>query len=142
MKDGKESGGQKMKIEEFNKETQQLERFYEKEIPEEQKKIWYEEFKKMPIERYRYLIGQAYRKSKFIPKLADMIEINKNCGYVEIEKEPEKICTKCNGLGYITYKKKLKEDGYEYNYACRCTCPAGMKLSKSIPTWQEIGLKL
>ena len=131
-----------MKIEDFNKETQQLERFYEKEIPEEQKKIWYEEFKRMNIERYRYIIGQAYRKSKFIPKLADMIEINKNCGYIENEETSIKNCERCNGTGIILYKKKVMGNETECDYACRCTCTEGMKLSKSIPTWQEIGLKL
>ena len=34
-----------MKIEEFDEETRKLEKFYDKEIPEEQRKIWYEEFK-------------------------------------------------------------------------------------------------
>ena len=131
-----------MKIEDFNKVTQQLERFYEKEIPEEQKKIWYEEFKRMNIERYRYIIGQAYRKSKFIPKLADMIEINKNCGYIENEETSIKKCERCNGTGIILYKKKVTGNETECDYACRCTCTTGMKLSKSIPTWQEIGLKL
>lgn len=130
-----------MRIEDFNKETQKLEKFYEKEISEEQKKIWYEEFKKMPIERYRYLIGQAYRKSKFIPKLADMIEINKNCGYVENEKSSE-TCRICKGSGIITYKKKIKKTENEYTFACRCTCKNGLKLSKAIPTWQEVGLRL
>lgn len=131
-----------MKIEEFNKETQKLERFYEKEISEEQKKIWYEEFKRMNIERYRYIIGQAYRKSKFIPKLADMIEINKNCGYIESEEKSIQKCEKCNGTGIILYKKNVTGNETECDYACRCTCLAGMKMSKLIPTWQEIGLKL
>ena len=134
----------KMKIEEFNKETQKLERFYEKEIPEEQKKIWYEEFKKIPVERYRYIISQVYRRMKFIPKLADMIEINKNCGYTEIFQKVIKNqkCEKCKGTGIIMYKKNVYENTTENDYACRCTCINGMNLSKQLPTWQEVGLKL
>ena len=65
-----------MTLEEFDTETQKLENFYEKQIPNEQRKIWFSEFKKINITRYRYIIGQAYRQCKFMPKLADMIEIN------------------------------------------------------------------
>ena len=36
-----------MTLEEFDTETQKLENFYEKQIPNEQRKIWFSEFKKM-----------------------------------------------------------------------------------------------
>ena len=132
----------KMTLEEFDTETQKLENFYEKQIPDEQRKIWFSEFKKINITRYRYIIGQAYRQCKFMPKLADMIEINKTAGVIQKQEDETVDCPKCNGTGIILYKKKATGNETECDYACRCTCTAGMKLSKSIPTWQEIGLKL
>ena len=95
-----------MKIEEFDEETTKLENFYEKEIPSEQRKFWFEEFKKINIKRYKYIIGMAYRKFKFLPKLADMIEINKNCGYVEETQNIIQNCKICKGTGLIFYQKK------------------------------------
>ena len=98
-----------MKIEEFDEETQKLEKFYEKDIPDEQRKIWYEEFKGINITRYKYLISQVYRKCKFMPKLADMIEINKTAGVIQQQKDETVYCPKCNGIGLIFYKKKFQK---------------------------------
>lgn len=127
-----------MKIEEFDEETRKLEKFYDKEIPEEQRKIWYEEFKGISITRYKYLISQVYRKCKFMPKLADMIEINKTAGVIQQQKDETVYCPKCNGIGLIFYKKKFNDNIYDM--VCRCDCINGMKICKEIPTIQEIGI--
>lgn len=127
-----------MKIEEFDEETRKLEKFYDKEIPEEQRKIWYEEFKGINITRYKYLISQVYRKCKFMPKLADMIEINKMAGVIQQQKDETAYCPKCNGIGLILYKKKFNDNIYDM--VCRCDCINGMKICKEIPTIQEIGI--
>ena len=127
-----------MKIEEFDEETRKLEKFYDKEIPEEQRKIWYEEFKGISITRYKYLISQVYRKCKFMPKLAYMIEINKTAGVIQQQKDETVYCPKCNGIGLIFYKKKFNDNIYDM--VCRCDCINGMKICKEIPTIQEIGI--
>lgn len=126
-----------MKIEEFDEETTKLENFYEKEIPGEQRKFWFEEFKKINIKRYKYIIGMAYRKFKFLPKLADMIEINKNCGYVEENQPLIQNCKICKGTGLIFYQKKVND--VIYDYVCRCNCANGLKHSKEIPNVQQVG---
>lgn len=132
-----------MKIEEFDEETRKLEKFYDKDIPDEQRKIWYEEFKGINITRYKYLISQVYRKYKFMPKLADMIEINKSIGYVQEKEQEQKKqitkCNKCKGTGFIFYKKQ--EGNLWYDYVCRCNCVNGYQINKEIPTEQQLGIE-
>ena len=42
-----------MKIEEFTETTKEIENFYQKDIPSEEKKRWYEEFKQMDTKRFK-----------------------------------------------------------------------------------------
>lgn len=130
-----------MKIEEFDEETRKLEKFYDKEIPEEQRKVWYEELKKIDIIRYKYIIGQIYRKNKYLPKLAEILEVNNTIGYTEqLKQKEEKIkCDYCNGTGFIFYKKKVGD--IIYDYVCRCNCVNGYKINKEIPTKQQLGIE-
>ena len=115
-----------MTIEDFTKATEEIENYYQKSIPDEQKKVWFQELRNMDIKRFRYIISQLYRNCKFLPKLADIIEINSNLGYSQIKKEQlENIkCNKCKGTGYIVYTK-IKKNGdknilYEYMAVCSC----------------------
>lgn len=115
-----------MKIDEFMEATKEIENFYQKEISEEQKKIWFNELKGMTLQRFKYIISQIYRTCKFMPKLADIIEINTNLGYSSIKKEEnKKKCNKCNNTGYITYWKEInngeKKIKYEYMAICDCS---------------------
>lgn len=114
-----------MKFEEFMEETEKIENFYNKEITDEQKKIWFSELKGMDIKRFKYVISQVYRTCKFLPKLADIIEINTSLGYSQVKKEEtiEK-CNKCKGTGYITYWKKIKNGEKEIpcEYMAVCSC--------------------
>ena len=132
-----------MKIEEFDEETRKLEKFYDKEIPEEQRKIWYDEFKGISITRYKYLISQVYRKCKFMPKLADMIEINKSIGYMQPREQEQKKqlaeCDKCKGTGFVFYKKQ--KGTLWYDYVCRCNCLNGYQINKEILTEQQLGIE-
>ncbi len=114
-----------MKIEEFTEIKNEIENFYKKKISEEEKKRWYEEFKQMDTKRFKYIIAQAYRTLKFIPKLADIIEINANLGYSPVKKEEETIkCNKCRGTGYILYQKEIKngEEKMKNSYMAICSC--------------------
>ena len=69
-----------MKIDEFMEETKKLENFYGKELTEEQKTIWFENLNKISLERYRCIIGALYRKNKYFPSLADIIQLNDELG--------------------------------------------------------------
>lgn len=114
-----------MTIDEFITTTTEIENFYQKEISEEQKKIWFQELRKMDIKRFKYVISQVYRTCKFIPKLADIIEINASLGYSQVKKEePTQKCNKCKGTGYITYWKKIKNGEKEIpcEYMAVCSC--------------------
>lgn len=114
-----------MKLEEFDEEVSKLERFYQKEVTEEQRRIWFTELRNLDISRFKYIISQVYRTSKFLPKLADILEINANLGYSQVKQEENKNkCKKCNGTGYITYKKTTKNGAndmlYEFGAICSC----------------------
>mgnify|MGYP004521825879 CR=1 FL=1 len=116
-----------MKIEEFDEEIDKLERFYQKEktITDEQRQIWYRELRNLDIARFRYIIAQTYRTSKFMPKLADLLEINANLGYSQAKQEQnQNNCKICNGTGYVTYKRTTEKGAndllYEYGAICKC----------------------
>ncbi len=118
-----------MKIEEFDEEINKIERFYQKEksITDEQRQIWYRELRNLDIERFRYIVAQIYRTSKFLPKLADILEINANLGYSQAKQEQNiNKCKRCNGTGYITYKKTTKNGANDmlYEFGAICSCRA------------------
>lgn len=115
-----------MTLEEFTEVKQEIENFYDKDISDEQKKIWFNELKTMDIKRFRYVVSQVYRTCKFLPKLADIVEINSNLGYSQVKKEESKIkCNKCKGTGYITYWKNIKNGDKEMPYEFMAVCSCG-----------------
>ena len=116
-----------MKIEEFDEEINKIERFYQKQgtITDEQRQIWYRELKNLDIARFKYIIAQIYRTSKFMPKLADILEINASLGYSQVkQKQIKSNCKICNGTGYVTYKRTSEKGAdnllYEYGAICKC----------------------
>lgn len=113
-----------MKIDEFMEVMQQVENFYNKEIPEEQKQVMFKELKNIEIIRFRYIISQHYRTSPYLPKLPDILEINRKLGYSSMQKQTKK-CKKCNGAGYIIYQKEIDNGtgGKLINiYGAICSC--------------------
>ena len=78
-----------MKIEEFFEVVQEMEHFYGKEMTTEQKKIWYENLKTIGVTRFRYIVANLYKTSKFLPKLADIFETNISLGRTEETKEKQ-----------------------------------------------------
>lgn len=126
-----------MKIDEFMEETKKLERFYSKELTEEQKKIWFENLKKLTLLRYQYIIGVIYRKNKYFPSLADIIQLNDELGMKQKEtKYKQEKCDICSGRGVIRYIKKINEIDYEY--VCRCNCGNSLKFM-GLPTMEQVG---
>lgn len=115
-----------MKIDEFMATIKEIENFYGKELSDEQKQIWFKELRNIDIKRFKYITSQVYRTLKFIPKLADILDINANLGYSQaVQEENHIMCKKCNGTGYITYKKVI-DNGVagkiinEYGAICEC----------------------
>ena len=124
-----------MTIDEFTKVTTEIENFYQKEISDEQKKIWFSELKGMDIKRFKYVLSQVYRTCKFLHKLADIIEINTNLGYSQVRKEDNtKKCSKCKNTGYITYWKKIKNGDKEIKCQFTAVCSCGKQ--KQYKGWE------
>lgn len=147
-----------MEVAEFIEETSRIEKYYEKELDKFQRDIWYQELKNQPVNRYRQIINQIFRKCKFMPKLADIISIDEELPYTQINKEvTEKVkCNKCKGLGLIFYKKIINNGSkkLKYEFVARCDCKNGLEyaydgttISDSryrskfyVPTAQQLGL--
>lgn len=120
----------KMQTSEFIEETSKIEKFYEKELDDFQRTIWFQQLKNLSVQRYRQIIKQVFNKCKFMPKLADIVSINEELPYSTIKENlVEKVeCDKCNGLGLIFYKKYIDNGGkrLEYEYVARCDCQNGL----------------
>ena len=88
--------------------------------------IMYDELKDIEIERYRKLISIVIRKSKFLPKVADIIDANNEEPYTNNKNEQEKIkCKKCNSTGYIVYNKVMQDGNKKYTVHCGALCDCG-----------------
>ena len=114
-----------MKFEEFMDSVSQMENFYDKKMTDEQKRIWFENLKPMSIERFRYIIANLFKTSKFIPKLADIFETNVTIGKIEKSIEERKDdCKLCNNTGYVTYQRIIKNGNKNiiYQYGAICSC--------------------
>lgn len=110
-----------MDIAEFVEATSRVELCYGKEYTNEQRQIMYEELKDFDVDRYNFLISRVIRKSKYLPKIADIYQADSENPVVNIKAQKEKVeCNKCNSTGYIVCKKVI--EGRKYNYAVVCEC--------------------
>lgn len=125
---------------EFLEVTREIEKYYEKELKAEESRIWFEELKNIPKERYRQITRECYKTLKFMPKLPDIIEKNKTIPSEEKKNNTVYGCSRCKGVGLIIYTKVQEE--YPYQYAVRCNCKNSLKMSKKIPTTDEVGITL
>lgn len=131
-----------MTLTEFNQETDKLEKFYGKTIEDFEKDIWYKELKNMPIKRFEQIIKKIFTENKFMPKLADIISLNKDLPIEQQEIKKVK-CQVCNGKGYVVYKKEI--DGMLYDFIARCDCQNGNEYRYDdghwyIPSVNQLGL--
>lgn len=140
-----------MEVKDFIQETRDLEQYYEKQLDEFQRKIWFDELKEISLPRYRQIIREILRTSKFMPKLSDVLETSRNMAYKAENTIQESVeCSKCNSEGIITYTKVV--EGIPYIFAARCTCKNGdryryngqeMHEHKSkyyVPSIEEVGI--
>ena len=125
---------------EFIEVTSEMEKFYDKKYPIEQSKIMYEELGKLSKERYRQVSREVYRKSKFMPKLADLVEIEKELPR-QVQEVKKVECERCEGLGLVTYWREFKDGDAKrkYLYGARCTCANGLKYMH-IPSIEQVGV--
>lgn len=144
-----------MQIGEFIESTGRLEKYYGKEYTNEQRQIMFDELKSFSIERYRQLVTSVLKKCKYLPKISDFIEANKEEPYSQ-RQEAEKVeCKKCNSTGYRTYTKIIRDGTRELKntYAALCDCGnakqyKGWEIEDKqhfsnfyVPTIKELGLE-
>lgn len=114
-----------MQINEFIETTSKIEDYYGKEYTNEQRQIMFDELEELDIDRYRKLVSVVLRKCKFLPKIVDFIEANKETPYSQQEGELEKVeCKKCNSTGYIVYTKLISDGDKKipHQYVAVCNC--------------------
>ena len=111
-----------MQYKEFCENIDELQRYYKQELNETELKIWYENLKFMTIDRFKYIIAEIYNKNKFMPKLAEIIELHKSLGYTTINETitVQGNCKKCGNTGYVTYKKIIQNMPYTFVAICNC----------------------
>ena len=105
---------------EFMDYIKQIENVYGQEMSEIEIEIWYNNLKFMSLERFNYILAEIYKTNKFMPKLADILQMHKQIPYTENKEEIKQKCDKCNGTGYIFYTKII--EGKPYQYAAVCDC--------------------
>lgn len=145
-----------MEIPEFIDETSKIEEYYEKELTKVQRDVWYQELKKITVDRYRRIIKQVFRECKFMPKLSDILEIDEKLPGENSKKKQKVECNMCKGSGFHPYEK-IVDNGVQklsYTFLARCECENGLeyaydgtKISDAryrskyyIPTIQQLGL--
>lgn len=139
---------------EFIEATARLENYYDKEYTNEQRRIMFEELSALPIERYKKLITVVIRKSKYLPKIADIFEANIEEPYTNNSQKELIECKQCKSTGYILYTKIIKNGNEElkYTYGAVCKCGNAKRYDGTqimdkehrskfyIPLAQEIGI--
>lgn len=141
-----------MQSKEFNEYIKQLQNFYGQELSEIEISVWYENLKFMPVERFNYILSEIYKTNKYMPRLAEILQIHKSIPYEEKTEQNTQHCDKCNDTGYIIYTKIVDNKPYKYAAVCECgrqkrydgRAVENLKNKSDyyIPTVQEIGLKV
>ena len=108
-----------MKIDEFILENKKLERLYEKELTEEQTQEWYKALKDLTATQYKYVVSEIYRTISYFPKLAQVLDVAKNCNFeknIQNNKKEKVDCDICKGNGFVLYEKYISDLGRNYEY--------------------------
>lgn len=136
---------------EFVEYIEQIQNVYHKEMTAIEVDIWYENLKFMTIERFNYILSEIYKTNKFMPTLADILQVHKQIPYTT-KKEIKGNCKKCDGIGYVFYIKEINNKKYKFSAVCdcernerydgrKCANPKN-KSEYYIPTIAETGLNI
>lgn len=127
---------------EFIKITRDIEKYYDEEYNAEQRKYIFDTFKTMDKERFAILMQKTIKTCKYLPKLANLLELEQELPREKIPEKTKVDCKVCNGTGLVAYTKKMKNGDIEipYQYVARCVCKNAEDISKAIPSVTEIGL--
>lgn len=142
-----------MNKKEFIQYIQELEHFYGQELNDTEREIWFNNLKFMTVERFNYIIAEIYKVNKFMPKLAEILEMHRSIPYVEnIQKDVKGYCEKCDDTGYVTYTKLVNNRPYMFMAVCDCGRHSrydGTKINDErhrseyyMPTASETGLEI
>lgn len=112
---------------EFVEVTGRIEKYYEKEFNEFQRKFWFDNLKNIPIQNYKKIVDEILRNCKYFPKFADVKEIIKNTKFdlSNVQKEHIHVkCDICKGTGIIKYYEQVQNGNQviNYEYVARCVC--------------------
>lgn len=128
---------------EFIKTTTEIEKYYQEEYNAEQRKYIYDTFKELPKERYAQIVQRAIKNCKYLPKIANLLEMQQLLPKEKEQEKPKVECKACNGTGFVFYIKNIPIYGdrtMPYQYVARCLCENGKNQSQAIPDVREIGL--
>ena len=122
--------------------TEKMEKYYQEQYNAEQRKFIYDAVKNMTKERYELLIQKAIKSCKYLPKVANLLEIEQGLPREEIKQKEKVKCKICGGSGIVPYIKKIKNGDTEipYQYVARCICENGKEYGQAIPSIVEVGL--
>lgn len=146
--------GEEMTEKEFLQYVEEVQNFYGQNLSRIELNVWYENLKFMTVQRFNYIIAEIYKTSKFMPKLADVLQMHKSIPYAVVQEETKISgdCDKCNSTGYVLYNKVIEGNAYTYVAVCDCgrqkrydgrECQdAKNKSEYYIPTAKEIDLQV
>ena len=136
-----------MEIKEFINGLDRLQKYYDKEYTEEQRKIMYDRLKQLSNKEYVRAINIVLDTCKYLPKVADIKNalIQPNNTVTNKEEISFIKCEKCSN-GFIKYFKDIKDGEriLKYDFIALCTCENGRKQKEingyKLPFITEIGL--
>lgn len=114
-----------MEIKEFEKALDKLQNFYGKEFNDTQIEEMYKYFQKYNKERFYLIISKIFQKNKYMPSLAELIEVDKEIPSNRIisSNQQKGNCKICNNNGFVLFYKLI--NGCKYQFLAYCECKAG-----------------
>ena len=116
-----------MEISEFIEGINKLQKYYDKEYTEEQRKIMFDRLKYMSAKEFNRAIINVLDENKYLPKIIDIKNALIQPKKVENEKQVDFVkCDKCCN-GFVPYFKSINDGGrhLKYPFVALCTCENG-----------------
>ena len=119
-----------MEIKEFVEAINKLEKYYDKEYNQDQRKIMYERLKNLTVKELNRAINNVLDTSKYLPRIADIKSALAQPNNPVVNKPEIQFvkCGKCD-CGFVQYFKDVKdgERTIKYSYVALCDCENGKK---------------